>query len=40
MKVDSYDSLPLEKKKTFHKVVTLIKSDWNKDQRNTTIIYF
>ena len=33
-KVDSYNSLPLEKVITFHKVIILIKSVWNKDKNN------
>ena len=32
IKVDSYDSLPLEKTMTFHNAMILIKSVWNKDQ--------
>ena len=32
IKVDSYDSLPLEKTLTFHDVIIRIKSVWNKDQ--------
>ena len=31
IKVDSYDSLPLEKPMTFHNVIILIKSFFNKD---------
>ena len=27
-----YSSLPLEKTRTFHNVITLIKSVWNKDK--------
>ena len=34
VEVDSYDSLPLEKTLTFHDVVILIKSVFNKDQNN------
>ena len=34
IKVDSYDSLPLEKKLIFHNVVMLIKSIFNKDKYN------
>ena len=34
IKVDSYDSLPLEKTLTFHNVIILIKSIWNKDKNN------
>ena len=34
VKVDSYDSLPLEKTMTFHNVIILIKSVWNKDKNN------
>ena len=33
IKLGSYDSLPLEKKKTFH-VIIFIKSVWNKDKNN------
>ena len=33
IKVDSYDSLPLEKTLTFH-VIILIKSVFNKDENN------
>ena len=32
--VDSYDSLPLEKEMTFHDVIILIKSVFNKDKKN------
>ena len=34
MKVDSYEPLPLEKKKTFHDVIILIKSVFNKNKNN------
>ena len=34
MKVDSYHSLPLEKTVTFHCVIILIKSVWNKNKNN------
>ena len=34
IKVDSYDSLPLEKTMTFHDVIILIKSVWNKDKNS------
>ena len=34
IKVDSYDSLPLEKTLTFHNVIIHIKSVWNKDQNH------
>ena len=34
LKVDSYDSLPLEKTITFHNVKILIKSVLNKDKNN------
>ena len=34
IKVDSYDSLPLEKTMTFHNVIKLIKSFFNKDENN------
>ena len=33
-KIDSYDSLSLEKTMTFHNVIILIKSVWNKDKYN------
>ena len=33
IKIDSYNSLPLEKMLTFHKVIILIKSDFNKDKK-------
>ena len=34
VKVDSYDSVPLEKTMTIHDVIILIKSDFNKDKNN------
>ena len=34
IKVDSYNSLPLEKTITFHNVIILIKSLFNKDKNN------
>ena len=34
IKVDSFDSLPLEKTMTFHNVIILIKSAFNKDKNN------
>ena len=34
IKVDSYDSLPLEKTMTFHNFIILIKSVFNKDKNN------
>ena len=34
IKVDYYNSLPLEKKKTFHNLIILIKSVFNKDKNN------
>ena len=34
IKVDSYDALPLEKTLNLHNVIILIKSVFNKDQRN------
>ena len=37
IKVDSYDSLPLEKAMTFHNVIILIKSVFNK---NENIYYY
>ena len=38
IKVDSYDSLPLEKALTFHNVIIHIKSVWNISYLKTTII--
>ena len=34
IKLGSYDSLPLEKKKTFHNIIILFKSVFNKDRNN------
>ena len=34
IKMDSYDSLPLEKTLTFHNVIIHIKSVYNKDKYN------
>ena len=34
IKVDSYNSLPLEKTMTFHNFIILIKSAWNKDKNS------
>ena len=34
IKVDSYDSWPLERTLTFHDVIIHIKSVWNKDQNH------
>ena len=34
IKVDSYNSLAVEKKKIFHNVIILFKSVWNKDKDN------
>ena len=34
MKVDSYDSLPLEETLNFHNCIILIKSVFNKDRNN------
>ena len=34
IKIDSYDSLPLEKALTLHNVIILIKSVFNKDQNH------
>ena len=34
MKVNLYNSLPLEKTMTFHNIITLIKSAFNKDKNN------
>ena len=34
IEVDSYDSLPPEKAMTFHNVIILIKSVFNKDKSN------
>ena len=39
IKVVLYDSLPLEKTMTFHNVIILIKSVWNKDKNNYTIYF-
>ena len=33
IKIDSYNPLPLEKMLTFHKVIILIKSGFNKDKK-------
>ena len=35
MKVDLFDSLPLEKTITFHNLIKLIKSVFNKDKNNS-----
>ena len=43
IKVDSFDSFPLEKTMTFHNIIILIKSVWNKHKNNnitTTLIYY
>ena len=40
IKVDSYDSLPIEKILTLNSVIILIKSVLNRDKIITTIIYF
>ena len=34
LKVDLYNSLPLEKTITFHNIIILIESVWNKDKNN------
>ena len=34
IKIDSYDSLPLQKTMTFHDVIILIKSVFNKNKNN------
>ena len=34
IKVDSYDSLPLERTMTFHNVIIFIKSDFKNDKNN------
>ena len=39
IKVDSYDSLPLEKTMTFCNVIILIKSLWNKDKNSYYCIF-
>ena len=39
IKVELYDSLPLEKAMTFHNVIILVKSVWNKDKNNYTIYF-
>ena len=38
IKVNSYDSLPLEKTMFFHKIIILIKSVFNENKITTTII--
>ena len=40
IRIDSYNSLPIEKILIFHNVIMLIKSVVNKNKKNTTIIYF
>ena len=40
IKVDSFNSFPLEKTLTFQNVLILIKSVFNKNRITTTIIYF
>ena len=39
IKIDSYDSFPIEKILTFHDVVTLIKSIVNKEKNNCYYIF-
>ena len=39
IKVDSYNSLPLEKTLNFHNVIILIKLVFNKDKNTTTLLY-
>ena len=39
IKVDSYNSLPLEKTMTFRNVIILIMSVWNKDENNYYYYY-
>ena len=39
-RIDSYDSLPIEKILTFHNVIMLIKSAVNKSKNEYYIIYF
>ena len=38
--IDSCNSLPVEKILTFHYVIILIKSIFDKDKNNYTIVYF
>ena len=40
IKVDSYNSLPLEKTMVFHNVIILIKSVWNKYKSNCSYNIF
>ena len=40
IRIDSYDSLPIEKILTFHNVIKLINSVVTKMKMNTTKIYF
>ena len=40
IKVDSYDSSPLQKTMMFHDVIILIKSAFNKDKNNYYYIIF
>ena len=40
IRIDSYNSLPIEKILIFHNVIMLIKAVVNKNKKNTTIIYF
>ena len=40
IKVDLYDSLPLENTMTFHNVIIFIKSVFNKDKNNYYYIIF
>ena len=40
IRIDSYDSLPIEKILTFHNVIKLINSVVTKIKMNTTKIYF
>ena len=39
IKVDSYDSLPLEKAMTFRNLIIIVKSVWNKDNNYYFIIF-
>ena len=39
-RINSYNSLPIEKILTFHNVIILIKPVVNKNKKTTTVIYF
>ena len=40
IRIDSYNSLSIEKILTFHNVIILIKPVVNKNKKTTTVIYF